>query len=88
MSAKGRSVEGGMYGAYGGCDGLSSVLTREQDRALRAKAWRHVRRINPAVARRVWRNHRVIRQFLPYITGTRPHPDETDREYINRVHAS
>lgn len=60
MNAKGRSVEGGKYGAYGGRDGdsLSSVLTREQDRMLRAKAWRHVHRINPAIARRVWKGHR------------------------------
>lgn len=89
MSGKGRSVEGGKYGAYGGRDGdsLSSVLTREQDRSLRAKAWRHVRRINPTVARRVWRNHRIIQQF-PQITGVRRHPDETDRQYINRVRGS
>jgi len=30
------------------------LLTREQDRKLRAAAWRHVRRINPVVARRIW----------------------------------
>lgn len=36
-----------------------TLLTREQDRALRAKAWRHVHRINPAVARRVWRTART-----------------------------
>lgn len=60
MSAKGLRRYG-KYGAYNGddSDSLASMLTREQDRALRAKAWRHVRRINPMVARRVWRAHRL-----------------------------
>lgn len=61
MAAKGRSVAGGTHGAYGGSrdeDGLASILTREDDRRLRAQAWRHVRRINPAIARQVWRAHR------------------------------
>src|SRR6185312_11287788 len=35
--------------------GLLECLTPEQARRLRAKAWRHVRRINPKVAREVWR---------------------------------
>lgn len=30
------------------------LLTREQDRKLRAAAWRHVRRLNPITARRIW----------------------------------
>lgn len=30
------------------------LLTREQDRKFRAAAWRHVRRINPVTARRIW----------------------------------
>ena len=34
-------------------------LNREDERRLRAKAWRHVRRINPKVARAVWRRHRM-----------------------------
>jgi hypothetical protein len=44
----------------GGTDegSLISILTRKQDRALRAKAWRHVRRINSEIARRVWVAHR------------------------------
>jgi hypothetical protein len=44
----------------GGCDEGSalSLLTRQQDRDLRAKAWRHVRRINAKVARSVWVKHR------------------------------
>lgn len=59
MSAKGRSIAGGKRGAQGVDDNsLAALLTREQDRALRAKAWRHVHKINPAAARRVWRNHR------------------------------
>lgn len=33
-------------------------LSREDERKLRAKAWRHVRRINPAIARSVWVKHR------------------------------
>lgn len=37
---------------------LLAILTREDDRRLRAQAWRHVHRINAAIARRVWRNHR------------------------------
>ena len=46
-----------------GENGPLSFLTREQDRALRAKAWRHVRRINPKVARRVWRNRRAMQEW-------------------------
>lgn len=44
----------------GGTDAGSivSILTRKQDRALRARAWRHVRRINAEIARRVWATHR------------------------------
>lgn len=44
----------------GGTDegSLISILTRQQDRALRARAWRHVRRINSEIARRVWKTHR------------------------------
>ena len=34
-----------------------TLLSREDDRRLRAKAWRHVRRINPSEARRIWRDH-------------------------------
>ena len=34
--------------------GLLECLTPEQARRLRAKAWRHVRRINSKVAREVW----------------------------------
>lgn len=34
-----------------------TFLTREDDRRLRAKAWRHVRRIDPSEARRIWRAH-------------------------------
>lgn len=34
-----------------------TILSREDDRRLRAKAWRHVHRINPAVARQIWRAH-------------------------------
>jgi len=51
--------------AVGGIDesGPMSFLTRAQDRALRAKAWRYVRRINPQVARRVWRKHRTAQQW-------------------------
>ncbi len=30
------------------------ILTIEEERALRAQAWRYVRRINPVVARRMW----------------------------------
>jgi hypothetical protein len=52
----------GKYGAYdirqAQIDGPISMLTREQDRALRAKAWRHVRSINAKVARKVWLAHR------------------------------
>lgn len=33
-------------------------LDREEERRLRAKAWRHVRRINPRIAREVWLRHR------------------------------
>lgn len=38
--------------------GLTDFLSREGSRALRAKAWRHVRRINPVIARKIW-SHRV-----------------------------
>lgn len=72
---------------HDGEGGPLSVLSREQERRFRAMAWRHVRRINPKVARRVWRNHRVIQQF-PQMTGFYRHPEETDRQYINRVHGS
>ena len=34
-------------------------LDRDDERRLRAKAWRHVRRINPKVAREVWSKHRM-----------------------------
>lgn len=37
-----------------GAEGCLSLLTREQDRRLRAAAWRHVRRIHARVARRIW----------------------------------
>lgn len=33
-------------------------LRREDERRLRAKAWRHVRRINPRIARAIWIRHR------------------------------
>jgi len=36
-----------------------TLLTRAQDRRLRALAWRHIHRINPAVARRLWRKVRT-----------------------------
>lgn len=34
-----------------------TLLTREDERRLRAEAWRYVRRINSAAARRIWRAH-------------------------------
>jgi hypothetical protein len=52
----------GKYGAYESRDaqaeGPLSLLTREKVRSLRAQAWRHVRRINPKIARKVWAEHR------------------------------
>lgn len=39
--------------------GISSLLRREDERRLRAKAWRHLRRINAARARRIWRKVRM-----------------------------
>lgn len=46
----------------GGCDesGVISILTRKQDRALRAKAWRHVRKINAEIARKVYAHREKI----------------------------
>jgi hypothetical protein len=35
--------------------GLLGILTPEQDRRLRAMAWRYVRRIDSETARRMWR---------------------------------
>lgn len=35
------------------------ILTREQDRRLRAQAWRHVRRINARIAREVYAKARA-----------------------------
>lgn len=35
-----------------------SILNPVHARKLRAKAWRHVRRINPTIARRIWLAHR------------------------------
>ena len=44
----------------GGTDegSLMALLSREDDRRLRAQAWRHIRRINPTVTRTVWVKHR------------------------------
>jgi len=35
-----------------------TLLTRAQDRRLRALAWKHIRRINPQTARALWRKVR------------------------------
>jgi len=35
--------------------GLNLLLKPEDARRLRAKAWRHIHRINPAKARELWR---------------------------------
>jgi len=34
---------------------LADCVTAAQDRRLRAWAWRYVRRIDPVIARRIWR---------------------------------
>lgn len=34
---------------------IAAFITPEHARKLKADAWRHVRRINPTIARRVWR---------------------------------
>jgi len=36
-----------------------TLLTRAQDRRLRAMAWKHLRRINPKIARQLWRKVRA-----------------------------
>lgn len=38
---------------------ITEVVDRQQDRDLRAAAWRHCRRINAHTARRIWRAHRI-----------------------------
>lgn len=43
-------------------DSVLGLLTREQCRELRACAWRHVRRINPAAARKVWSMRRAAKR--------------------------
>lgn len=35
-----------------------TLLSREDERRLRAQAWRHIRRINAKVAREIWARHR------------------------------
>lgn len=40
-----------------------SCLNREQERRFRAMAWRHIRRINPRIARQIWMRHRVKQQL-------------------------
>lgn len=57
MSREDTLRRGGAYGAYATAvedNSMLSLLTREQERRLRAQAWRHVRRINPKAAENIW----------------------------------
>lgn len=50
---------------------IADFIDRDQDRALRAKTWKHLRQINPQVARRVWtlkrRREKLEAQCPPFL---------------------
>jgi len=48
---------------------LNEALRPADARRLRAKAWRHIHRINPAKARELWRK---VREREPFETRPRP----------------
>lgn len=52
------------YRTQNDIEGLASLLRPEDARRLRAKAWKHLRRIDAAKARALWSKVRGREKFL------------------------